>query len=122
MSGINYTYPMMNNGRKSNYTEDPKIANKMVYKSLIFSQREASKKDPTNQMNKWYYGLRKWVFLKNIEELPNICAWFRNIAFWMQSAQKWNHNSPMVVQNTKQVQVSINENEAYHLEKEVVEQ
>ena len=53
MSGIKYAYPIMNNGRKSNYTEDPKIANKMVYKSLIFSQGEASnQKDPTNQMNK----------------------------------------------------------------------
>ena len=53
MSEINYTYPMMNNGRKSNYIEDPKIANKMVYKSPIFSEREVSNQnDPTNQMNK----------------------------------------------------------------------
>ena len=53
MSGIKYSYPMMNNGRKSNYTEDPKIENKMVYKSLIFSHREASKKrsdKPNEQM------------------------------------------------------------------------
>ena len=43
----------MNNGRKSNFTEDPKIANKMVYKSQIFSQREeGNQKDPTNQTNK----------------------------------------------------------------------
>ena len=26
MSGIKYSYPMMNKGRKSNYIEDPKIA------------------------------------------------------------------------------------------------
>ena len=44
MSGISYTYPMMNNGRKSNYREDPKIANKMVYKSLIPRRSKKSKR------------------------------------------------------------------------------
>jgi len=50
VSGIKCTYPMMNTRRKSNYIEDPKIAN----------IREASnQKDPTNQLNKRFYDLIK---------------------------------------------------------------
>ena len=53
MSGIQYTYPMMNSWRKTNYIEDPKIAKRMIWHKDI-PKREASNlrkpKGPINQM------------------------------------------------------------------------
>ena len=58
MSGIKYTYPKTNNGRQLNYTEDPKIANKMVYKisNLLRKRSKQSKRSdkPNEQIILWF--------------------------------------------------------------------
>jgi len=41
MSEIQYTYPMMNSWRKTNYIEDPKIAKRKIWHKDIPREKQA---------------------------------------------------------------------------------